>query len=87
MIRSTIAIFDLIHLAANIAFFVIGFNIQLTPAAAFIYMPLALLGIWSAFFGFRYYLMILLKASEQQTTKTRATNPASRKPLTTVLES
>lgn len=84
MIRSVVAIFDLIHLAANVTFFVVGFNLKLIPAAAFVYMPLILLLIWSVFFGFRSYLIAQLK---RQKIKEPVKTKASQKPLTAVLES
>lgn len=49
MIRFLIGLFDLLHLAANLVFFIIVANSTLKPAAAFIYLPLLLLTIWSLF--------------------------------------
>ncbi len=84
MIRPIVAIFDLIHLAANIAFFVAGFSVKLTPVAAFVYMPLVLLAIWAVFFGFRSYLISQQKSHKN---KKLIKTQAPKNSLTPVLES
>ncbi|NVJ64948.1 MAG: hypothetical protein HWE16_00545 [Gammaproteobacteria bacterium] len=82
-----VTLVDIVHLAANIAFFVIGFSIEISPTAAFIYMPLMLIGLWSAFFGLRSYLVSQQAKYTKRQAKPKVKAKASTKPLTAVLES
>ncbi|WP_251358578.1 hypothetical protein [Kangiella sp. TOML190] len=84
MIRFLIGLFDLLHLAANLVFFIIVANSTLKPAAAFIYLPLLLLTIWSLFFALRSYLQRL---AENQHSAKKPAAAVLKSPLTNLSSS